>query len=167
MQSHRLAEQLGGALDVAAFSSDGKTELGRGKLAIINNDIDIASGTIRLKGRFENPDNALWPGLSVSTRLLVDTLHDVVVAPSGAVQRGPDGLFAYVVGADGKAVKRDITANVIADGSAVIEKGLEPGERVITAGQYRVAPGAVVSIAPDDPDQSKLSSARQVENGKH
>lgn len=138
-----------GALDLAAVSSDGKTELGRGRLAIVNNDIDIASGTIRLKGRFENPNNQLWPGLSVTTRLLVSTLHDEIVVPDAAVQRGPAGLFAYVVTKDLKAEKRDLKVGPIANGMAVVEAGLAPGERVVTAGYARVQPGARISVTPD------------------
>lgn len=139
-----------GALDVIAFSSDGKTELGRGKLAIINNDIDVASGTIRLKGRFENPDNLLWPGLSVTTQLLVTTLGNQVIVPDIAVQRGPAGLFAYVVRADRTVEKRDLKVGQIGNGAAVIESGLEPGEQVVTAGHARLQPGTRVTVALDD-----------------
>lgn len=145
-----------GALDVAAFSSDGKTELGRGKLAIINNDIDIASGTIRLKGRFENPDDLLWPGLSVSTQLLVTTLHDQIVVPDIAVQRGPAGLFAYVVRDDQTVETRELKVSNIGNGLAVIDSGVEPGERVVTAGYARLQPGAHVAVTMDD----KTSAAR-------
>lgn len=139
-----------GELDVAAFSSDGKTELGRGKLAIINNDIDVASGTIRLKGRFENPDDLLWPGLSVTTQLLVTTLRDQVIVPDIAVQRGPAGLFAYVVRADRTVEKRDLKVGQIGNGAAVIESGVEPGEQVVTAGHLRLQPGARVAMTVDD-----------------
>lgn len=145
-----------GALDVAAFSSDGKTELGRGKLAIINNDIDIASGTIRLKGRFENPDDLLWPGLSVSTQLLVTTLHDQIVVPDIAVQRGPAGLFAYVVRDDQTVETRELKVSNIGNGLAVIDSGVEPRERVVTAGYARLQPGAHVAVTMDD----KTSAAR-------
>jgi len=139
-----------GPLDVVAFSSDGKTELGRGKLAIINNDIDVASGTIRLKGRFENPDNLLWPGMSVTTKLLVATLHDQIVMPDIAVQRGPTGLFAYVVRDDMTVEKRDLNINRIGNGLAVIDSGAEPGEQVVTAGYGRLQPGARVAVTLDD-----------------
>ncbi|MGE3798483.1 MAG: efflux RND transporter periplasmic adaptor subunit, partial [Thermomicrobiales bacterium] len=128
----------GGALHVIAYSSDGKTELGRGTLAIINNDIDIASGTIRLKGRFENPENLLWPGLSVTTQLLVATLRNQTIVPDIAVQRGPMGLFAYVVRSDHTVEKRDLKVGQIGNGSAVIDNGVEPGEQVVTAGYARL-----------------------------
>lgn len=136
-------------LDLVAYSSDGKTELGRGRLAIVNNDIDVASGTIRLKGRFDNPDNQLWPGLSVTTRLLVSTLGDRILVPDIAVQRGPAGLFAYVVTRDQTVEKRDLEVGPIGNGLAVVEGGLEPGEQVVTAGHVRLQPGARVAVTVD------------------
>lgn len=139
-----------GPLDLIAYSSDGKTELGRGQLTIVNNDIDIASGTIRLKGRFDNPDNQLWPGLSVATRLLVSTLRDQILVPDIAVQRGPSGLFAYVVTRDQTVEKRDLKVGQIGNDLAVVESGVEPGEVVVTAGHSRLQPGAHVAVTLDD-----------------
>ena len=103
-------------------------------------------GTIRLKGKFENSGNALWPGLSVTTRLLVSTIHAAVVAPQSAVQRGSDGLFAYVVGPDQKVEKRTIQIGPSDDGFAVIETGLSSGDEVVTAGHYRLQPGVTVAV---------------------
>ena len=91
-----------GTVPVEALSSDGLRTLAEGRLALVNNEVDQASGTIRMKAIFENKDNVLWPGLSVSTRLLVDTLKEVIVIPDDAVQRGPNGLYAFVVGDDNK-----------------------------------------------------------------
>src|SRR5262249_45012614 len=98
----------GGPLKVTAFSSDGQKRLGAGTLQLVDNKVDPASGTIQLKASFNNPDYGLWPGLSVSTRLLVSTIKNVVVVPDTAVQRGPNGLFAYVVKSDGTAELRDL-----------------------------------------------------------
>jgi multidrug efflux system membrane fusion protein len=113
--------------------------------------VDVASGTIRLKATFDNNDGVLWPGLSVSTRLLVKTIKDVVVVPDSAVQRGPNGLFAYVVSADGKAELRDLKVGRIEDGQALVEKGLSAGDRIITSGHYRVqAGGPVEDLAGQD-----------------
>ena len=119
--------------------------------------MDTASGTIRLKAGFPNQDNALWPGLSVTTRLLVSTVKGVVVVPDTAVQRGPNGLFAYVATSDGKAELRDLKVGRIADGQALVERGLAPGERIIVSGHYRVQPGAPVEIieGPDRPATAK------------
>jgi multidrug efflux system membrane fusion protein len=157
-----IADALkGGPLKVTALASDGRKRLGEGTLRLIDNQVDTASGTIRLKASFPNQDNALWPGLSVTTRLLVDTVKGVVVVPDAAVQRGPTGLFAYVVTGDGRAEKRDLAVARIADGQALVERGLAPGERIIIAGHYRVQPGAAVDIVegPDRPAAAKAPAA--------
>jgi multidrug efflux system membrane fusion protein len=146
-----------GALKVTALSSDGQKRLGDGTLKLVDNQVDTASGTIKLKASFPNQDNALWPGLSVTTRLLVSTARNVVVVPDNAVQRGPNGLFAYVVTSDDKAELRDLKVGRIADGQALIEQGLSAGERIITAGHYRVQPGGAVEVVegPDRPAAAK------------
>jgi len=133
-------------LKVTALSSDGRKQLAEGTLFLIDNQVDTASGTIRLKASFENDNNALWPGLSVATRLLVETLPDAIVVPDRAVQRGPDGLFAYVVAADGTAQLRNLKVGRIEDGDAMIEEGLAVGEQVVVSGQYRVQPGAPLQV---------------------
>jgi membrane fusion protein, multidrug efflux system len=141
-----------GPLQATAFSPDGQKRLGDGTLQLVDNQVDTASGTIRLKASFTNPHNALWPGLSVTTRLLVSTMKDVVVVPDAAVQRGPNGLFAYVARSDGKAEMRDLVVGRIADGQALVEQGLAPGERIITSGHYRVQPEGAVQVL-DGPDR--------------
>jgi multidrug efflux system membrane fusion protein len=133
-------------LAVTALSSDGHQRLAQGTLMLLDNQVDTASGTIRLKASFDNTDNALWPGLSVSTRLLVDTLQDVIVVPDKAVQRGPNGLFAYVVAADGTAQMRALKVGRIEEGDALIEDGLKVGEQIVTSGQYRVQPGSPLEV---------------------
>jgi membrane fusion protein, multidrug efflux system len=138
-----------GPLKVTAYSSDGKKQLGEGTLKLLDNQVDTASGTIRLKASFDNPDNALWPGLSVSTRLLITTIKDAVVVADSAVQRGPNGLFAYVVTAASKAELRDLKVSRIVDGRALVEQGLSPGERIITSGHYRVQPGGPIQVLDD------------------
>ena len=123
------------------------TTLSQGHLAIVNDAIDPASGTIEMKATFQNTDNALWPGLSVSTRLLVETLKQVTVVPDGAVERGPNGLYVFVVGSDNKVEMRAITVGQEGDGQTVVLTGLTPGETVVTAGQYRLVPGSLVQPA--------------------
>jgi membrane fusion protein, multidrug efflux system len=135
-----------GPLQVTAFSSDGHKPLADGTLKLIDNQVDVASGTIKLKATFDNKNGALWPGLSVSTRLLVKTINNVVVVPDSAVQRGPNGLFAYVVSADSKAQLRNLKVGRIEDGQALVEDGLAAGERIVTSGHYRVQAGAAVEI---------------------
>ncbi|HEY0850589.1 MAG TPA: efflux RND transporter periplasmic adaptor subunit [Bradyrhizobium sp.] len=129
---------------VIALSTDGKKELSTGTLALINNQVDTTSGTIRLKAVFDNKDHALWPGQSVSTRLLIRTLKGATVVPDDAVQHGNDGLYAYSVSADNKAEFRKIKVTSSIDGRSVVDEGLTPGEQVITAGQYKVQPGTLV-----------------------
>ena len=132
---------------VIALSTDGKRVLSTGTLAVINNQVDTTSGTIRLKAVFDNKDHALWPGQSVSTRLLVKTLKDATVVPDDAVQHGTDGLYAYAVNQDNKAELRKIKVTKSIDGRSVVDEGLSPGQQVITAGQYKVQPGTLVSTA--------------------
>ena len=138
---------------VIALSADGKRALSSGTLALINNQVDVASGTIRLKAIFENKDHALWPGQSVSTRLLVKTLKDAVVIPDDAIQHGSDGLYTFIVDQDNKASLRKIKVSQSVDGRSVVDEGLTPGQRVITAGQYRVQPGSLVSTAIANSEQ--------------
>ena len=133
-----------GVVPVTALSSDGLRTLSQGHLAVVNDTIDKTSGTIAMKATFANADDALWPGLSVSTRLLVDTLKQATVVPDGAVERGPNGLYAFVVGGDNKVEMRDITVGEEGDGQSVVLKGLSPGENVVTAGQYRLVQGSLV-----------------------
>ena len=133
-----------GAVPVTALTSDGLKTISQGHLAVVNDAIDQASGAIQMKATFENADDALWPGLSVSTRLLVDTLRQVTIVPDGAVERGPNGLYAFVVGSDNKVEIRDIQVGQEGDGHSVVLKGLSPGENVVTAGQYRLVQGSLV-----------------------
>ena len=110
-----------------AITTDGKKPLAEGKLAVINNQVDTTSGTIRLKAVFDNKNHALWPGQSVSTRLLVKTLKDATVVPDDAIQHGTDGLYAYAVNQDNKAELRKVKVSQSIDGRSVIDEGLTPG----------------------------------------
>ena len=155
-----MAAQATAPLKVIAITTDGKTPLAEGTLAVINNQVDTTSGTIRLKAVFQNKDHALWPGQSVSTRLLVKTLKDATVVPDNAVQHGTDGLYAYTIDQDNKAVLNKIKVSQSIDGRSVIDEGLSPGQRVIVAGQYKVSPGTLVTsaVARSDPGQSEVKS---------
>ncbi len=143
-------------LKVIALTTDGKKTLSQGSLAVVNNQVDTTSGTIRLKAVFDNKDHALWPGQSVSTRLLVKTLKDATVVPDDAIQHGTDGLYAYAVGKDNKAELRKVKVSQSIDGRSVVDEGLSPGDQVITAGVYKVQPGTPVSttVASSDPAQA-------------
>jgi membrane fusion protein, multidrug efflux system len=144
-------------LKVVATTTDGKKPLAEGALAVVNNQVDTTSGTIRLKAVFDNKNHALWPGQSVSTRLLVTTLKDATVVPDDAIQHGVDGLYAYLVNQENKAELRKVKISHSIDGRSVVEAGLSPGEQVITAGQYRVQPGATVAttVANSQADTAK------------
>jgi multidrug efflux system membrane fusion protein len=142
-------------LKVIALTTDGKKTLSEGQLSVVNNQVDTTSGTIRLKAVFDNKNHALWPGQSVSTRLLMKTLKDATVVPDEAIQHGAEGLYAYIVNKDNKAELRKVKVSYSIDGRSVADEGLSPGERVITAGAYKVQPGALVTtaVASSDPAQ--------------
>jgi len=145
-------------LKVIAITTDGKKPLADGTLAVINNQVDTTSGTIRLKAVFDNKNHALWPGQSVSTRLLVRTIKDATVVPDDAIQHSTNGLYAYTVGQDNKAELRKVSVSQSIDGHSVVDEGLKPGEQVITGGQYKVQPGSVVTtaVASSDPAENKV-----------
>jgi multidrug efflux system membrane fusion protein len=145
-------------LKVIAITTDGKKPLAEGTLAVVNNQVDSTSGTIRLKAVFENKDHALWPGQSVSTRLLVQTLKGATVVPDDAIQHGTEGLYAFIVNQDSKAELRKVKVSQSIDGRSVVETGLSPGQQVITTGQYKVQSGTLVStaVASSDPAQPKV-----------
>jgi multidrug efflux system membrane fusion protein len=147
-------------LKVIAITTDGKKPLAEGKLSVVNNQVDTTSGTIRLKAVFDNKDHALWPGQSVSTRLLVSTLKGATVVPDGAIQHSTSGLYAYTVDENNKAVLNKVKVTQSIDGRSVVDEGLSPGQRVITTGQYKVSPGTLVSsaVASSDPAQPKVKS---------
>jgi len=141
-----------GDVPVDALSSDGTRTLSRGKLLLLNNQVDQASGTIQMKARFTNENNALWPGLSVSTRLLLNTVKGAIIVPQPAIQHGPDGLFVYIVGQDNKAKKQDVKVSEQNLKDALVTEGLSADQKVIVAGQSRVQNGVLVK--PTEP-QSK------------
>jgi multidrug efflux system membrane fusion protein len=140
----------GGTVPATALTSDGLRILSEGHLALVDNAVDQASGTIRMKATFDNKDNILWPGLSVATKLLVDTLKDVVVVPDEAVQRGPNGLYVFLVGDDDKAEVHGIKAGNSGGGQTVVIMGLSPGQKVVVDGQYRLQPGSLVEAHEAD-----------------
>ena len=127
-------------------SGDGKV-LADGRLMVTDNQVDAAAASIRLKAEFANQDHVLWPGLAVSTRLTVGVLKNAVVVPEAAIQRGPDGLFVYVVDDQNRAVLRPVAVPYQDQDRAVIATGVGDGERVITAGQYVIQNGSPVAIA--------------------
>lgn len=134
-----------GTLPVDVTSRDGSTALGSGKLALIDNQINQATSTIRLKAEVPNPSHLLWPNQFVNVRLRLTTRKDALVVPVTALQRGPAGTFVYVVGADQTAAPRPIQVALTAGDVAIVASGVRPGERVVTDGQSQLRPGATVS----------------------
>ena len=133
-----------GSVAVAAVSRDGKTDLDQGTIALVDNQIDQSTGTIRVKATFPNPHNALWPGEFINARVLVRTEHNALTVPSAAIQRGPNGMFAYVVKADSTVEARLLKVGNENNDLTVITDGLKDGEQVVLSNQYRLEPGARV-----------------------
>jgi membrane fusion protein, multidrug efflux system len=140
-----------GALAVDALRSDTNEVIERGKLTVIDNQVDSSTGTVKLRAEFPNPELRLWPGQFVNVRLLIDTLQQVVVIPTGAVQRGPNGTFVYVVNADNTAAIRQIKVQQQNETQTVVASGLEPSDRVVTTGFARLTDGAKVTISTGVP----------------
>jgi multidrug efflux system membrane fusion protein len=134
----------GAPLKVVALRRDDKTVIDEGTLALIDNQIDQTTGTIRLKATFPNANNALWPGEFISARLMLNVAHGVVTVPAPVVQRGPAGTYAYVIKPDDTVEMRPIQLTQIRDGVAVVAHGLAAGERVVVDGQYKLRPGVRV-----------------------
>jgi multidrug efflux system membrane fusion protein len=133
-----------GSLTVTAMSRDGKSVLDSGTVSLVDNQIDQSTGTIRIKAVFPNTQNKLWPGQYVDARVLVRMDKGALTIPSVAVQRGADGMFAYVVKADRTVEARPVVVGEESGSLYVIQQGLTDGERVVTSNQYRLQPGAHV-----------------------
>jgi membrane fusion protein, multidrug efflux system len=117
-----------------------------GKLVFVENAVDTTTGTIHLRALFENSSNTLWPGLYVNTVMTLAEQSNAAVVPSQAITAGQQASFVYVVQADGTVAPREVVSNRSVEGQAVIDKGLEPGDVVVTDGQVRLVPGAKVQI---------------------
>jgi multidrug efflux system membrane fusion protein len=121
--------------------------LDRGTLAVLDNQVDPTTGTIKLKATFPNPQNKLWPGGFVGVRLLVDVAKGATVVPLAAVQRGPRGAYVYVVNQDGGVSRRQVTVGHEDEAGSVITDGVKPGDRVVIDGAARLTDGSHVTIA--------------------
>jgi len=135
-----------GNVEAQAVSHENGSVLDVGTVALTDNQIDPQSGTLRLKSVFPNTADQLWPGQFVDVNVRVEVLADALTVPSDAIQRGPDGEFVFAVGADEKVAVAPVKVRQIADGIAVVERGVSAGQRVVVRGQYRLAPG--IHIAP-------------------
>jgi multidrug efflux system membrane fusion protein len=144
---HISLAMAAGKLPVTALAPDGKMELDQGTLLTPDNAIDTSTGTIKLKATFANPKNTLWPGQFINARLLVGTERDVLTVPSVAVQHGPNGLYVYVVKPDSTVARQDVEVARDNGTVAMITKGLEDDQVVVTEGQSRLQQGTPVNAA--------------------
>jgi len=152
---------LHGSVSVLAFDQDDKQQLAEGRLLLINNQIDQTTSSIQLKAEFANDDERLWPGEFVRIRMLITTRKNAVTIPPVAVQRGPDGLYVWVVTPDNKAEQRPIDAQTVSDDTAIASKGLAVGERVVINGQSRLDQGTPVEVKPSNaqPTQQQVDKS--------
>jgi multidrug efflux system membrane fusion protein len=135
-----------GPLAVDAALADGGGPRVTGELAFVNNTVDQATGTVLLKAAFANADEALWPGQFVDVTLRLTTEHDATVVPASAIQTGQQGSYVFVVKPDGTVDSRPVVTGGAFDGHVVVRDGVAPGDRVVTQGQLRLAPGTRVEV---------------------
>jgi membrane fusion protein, multidrug efflux system len=150
-----------GQLPVEALTPDGKSALDKGKVMVIDNQVDQTTGTVKLKAEFPNTNLQLWPGQFVNVRVLIDTLRNVVVVPTAAIQRGPNGTFVYVVKDDSTVTVRPVKLTQQDDVQAVVGTGLRADERVVTTGFARLTEGMQVTVSSaEDAGQVAPAGAR-------
>ncbi len=150
----QVARAMRGGMPLVVAYAQGASHLpanvlDRGKLEVLDNQVDPTTGTIKLKATFPNLDDRLWPGGFVGVRLQVATVHDATVVPPSAVQRGPNGDYIYVVDAKGAAARQSVTVAHQDEDVAIVSQGLDPGQTVVTDGAARLTDGKKVSIAPE------------------
>jgi multidrug efflux system membrane fusion protein len=150
-----------GPLPVEAIESDGKKVLDSGKLQVINNQVDQTTGTVQLKAEFPNRDLQLWPGQFVNVRLLIDTLRQVIVVPTAAVQHGPNGTFVYLLKPDSTVTVRQVTVKQQDENQAVVASGLAPSDRVVTTGFAQLAEGRQVSVQGEGREPRGTASSQK------
>jgi multidrug efflux system membrane fusion protein len=137
-----------GDVPVVAQDSNGN-DLVSGKLTVIDNLINPATATINYKATFDNSAEVLWPGQFVNVRVELETRRDVVAVPLTAVQQGPEGPYAFIVDQNRRVQKRTLKVGVLTRTLAIIDDGLQPGDLVVTEGQYRIQAGTIVDVLPD------------------
>jgi multidrug efflux system membrane fusion protein len=138
-------------VEVTAFDRDNVRALSTGTLLLVDNLIDQTTATIRLKATFENKDERLWPGEFVNARLLIETRKRVLTVPSAAVQRGPQGLLAWVIGEGNVAKAVPIEVGPTSGDATIVTSGLAEGDRVVTDGYYKLQQNSAVTITSSRP----------------
>ncbi len=148
---------------------DSGTVLDRGQLAVLDNQVDPTTGTIKLKATFPNQEETLWPGGFVRVRLQVAMAHDAVTVPPAAVQRGPNGDYVYVVKPDHTVTRQPVKLGHQDADAAIVASGVQPGQEVVTDGAARLSDGKAVTIAaaPGEPAPETAKPAGTPHNGHH
>jgi multidrug efflux system membrane fusion protein len=146
-----------GALEVDAFSRDDQTRLAVGKLLTIDNQIDPATGTAKLKAIFDNRDNQLWPNQFVNANLLVETRKNATVVPTAAILRGPQGTFVYTMNPDKTVQDEPVTVSLTQGTTTVVTSGVNPGDVVVTDGQDKLQRGSRVEPRGGPPSSASTS----------
>jgi multidrug efflux system membrane fusion protein len=157
--------QSGEQLPVEVWDREQKAKLAAGTLASADNQVDPQTGTVKLKAQFANSDGALFPQQFVNVRMKLDTLHDTVIVPSAAVQRGAQGMFVYVVQDDHTVALRPVKLGPLEAQRQAIAEGLKPGELVVTDGTDRLRPGAQVEVASARPEIKPPAGGAQQKGG--
>jgi multidrug efflux system membrane fusion protein len=156
------ARLKGGDVPVTAQDSN-LVDLATGTLAVIDNQVNTATGTVTYKATFANGDEALWPGQFVNVQVEIDVRRHVLTLPLRAIQQGPDGPFVFVVGPNQVVAKRPVKVGRSSKVTAIVDAGLQQGEMVVTDGQYRIQSGTRVDVLanPEAPDRNAASRATQ------
>jgi membrane fusion protein, multidrug efflux system len=158
--------RAGRSLAVEAWDRDLKKKLATGTLLAVDNQIDVSTGTVRMKAQFPNADTTLYPNQFVNARLLVEPLPGAVLIPTAAVQRSPQGTFVYVVGADAAVEKRDVQVRITEGDETAIQSGLKPGEVVVTDGVDKLRPGSTVEVGAPNGSRKPSGAERKGGAGK-
>jgi len=138
-------------IPVIAFAADGTTRLDRGKIDLVDNQVDQTTGTIKMKASFPNAELRLWPGDFVNGRLIVDTRRNGVTVPSAAIRHGPRGDYVWLVREDGTVEVRGVTSGQAANGRTLIERGLAARDQVVTDGHFLLEPGSKIDVVKVEP----------------
>jgi multidrug efflux system membrane fusion protein len=146
-----IKSKMAGKLPVQASVPNSALPVERGVVTFLDNGVDQATGTIKVKGTFPNKERRLWPGQFVNVLLTMEVRENAAVVPTKAIQTGQQGEFVYLVKPDATVELRPITAGAARDGLTIVEQGLNPGDTVVTDGQMRLAPGGKVSVRKGSP----------------
>jgi multidrug efflux system membrane fusion protein len=141
-----------GQLAVQAFAASDEKQIAEGVLDLVDNTVDQTTGTVKLKAEFPNKDKALWPGQFVNAHLVLKLVHDGITVPTVAIQTGPSGPYAYVVKSDSTVERRTVTVVQTDNNTTLVGSGLQAGERVVTAGQFKLDQGAKVQVSDKPAD---------------